>query len=33
MGDRRGRGGHDSMKKVQQSKGDENTVKLTDPCR
>lgn len=33
IGDRRGRKGHDSMKKMQQSKDDENLVKLTYPCR
>lgn len=32
-GNRRGRKGHNSMKKVQQSKDDENLVKLTYPCR
>lgn len=33
MGDRWRKEGHDSMKKVQQSKDDENLVKLTDLCR
>ena len=33
IGDRRGRKGQDSMKKMQQSKNDENLVKLTYPCR